>query len=401
MKKQLFSFFILILFLTATVPTLAQTNAIEDSWNSKAPMHQARSGLGVIAVDNKIYAIGGALSGFKNVAGTNEQYDPATDTWVYKASMPTPRAYFAIAAYQNKIYCFGGVTGERLVDEKSGFYTAIYSNAFEVYDTVTDTWTTKPPMPKGGGMHISAQEVNGKIYVINPPDIYIYDLTDDTWTERNNLSLPEYSSVIGNKIVAVGTHDIGYSPSSPYYGGIQSVEQIIVYDPEGNNLTQGADASIGVDAGAIGATVGINAPQRVYVMGVKSGKSPPIPVDLVYDLKANNWMTATAMPSVRINFGIANVNDTLYAIGGTSLPYSYDETGKYVEYGTSSVSNINEQYIPIGYGTISPIPTANPSAPSGSVNPSISTEFVAIIAAIAIILLVVALFIYKMKKNNH
>ena len=93
MKKQLFSFFILILFLTATVPTLAQTNAIEDSWNSKAPMHQARSGLGVIAVDNKIYAIGGALSGFKNVAGTNEQYDPATDTWVYKASMPTPRAY--------------------------------------------------------------------------------------------------------------------------------------------------------------------------------------------------------------------------------------------------------------------------------------------------------------------
>ena len=112
-------------------------------------------------------------------------------------------------------------------------------------------------------------------------------------------------------------------------------------------------------------------------------------------------MTATAMPSVRINFGIANVNDTLYAIGGTSLPYSYDETGKYVEYGTSSVSNINEQYIPIGYGTISPIPTANPSAPSGSVNPSISTEFVAIIAAIAIILLVVALFIYKMKKNNH
>ena len=70
------------------------------SWAERHSMNQARGGLGVAAVNGKIYAIGGRVendsyymqnptTGF---VGTNEEYDPATDKWILKASMPTPRS---------------------------------------------------------------------------------------------------------------------------------------------------------------------------------------------------------------------------------------------------------------------------------------------------------------------
>jgi hypothetical protein len=80
------------------------------SWTQKAPMNQARSHLGVAAVDGKIYAIGG------DEMGTNEEYDPTTNTWTYKAKMPTPREDFATAVYQNKVYCIGGKTSGSITD---------------------------------------------------------------------------------------------------------------------------------------------------------------------------------------------------------------------------------------------------------------------------------------------
>jgi N-acetylneuraminic acid mutarotase len=134
-------------------PAVFSAGVAEDSWVSKAPMHVARSGLGVAVVNGKIYAIGGRVLVYQDQSrveskevNTNEEYDPAANTWTYKKSMPTPSSLFAIAVYNDKIYCMG-------------------SGKNQVYNPANDTWENKTAMPTERIM-ASANVVNGKIYVI-------------------------------------------------------------------------------------------------------------------------------------------------------------------------------------------------------------------------------------------
>jgi len=369
--KEVFGLLLAFILVATLVTVFAQASVVEDSWVSRAPMGQARSGLGVIAVNGCIYAIGGTQLGgdfIKAVVGTNEQYNITSDTWVYKASMPTARAFFAIAAYQGKIYCFGGVVGEQLIDEHSGFYAANDTKAVEVYDSLTDTWETKPPMPKGGGMYMSAQVIGGKIYVVNSPDIYVYDPVNGTWADRNNLPLPRYTAVTDNKIVATYAHEVTYPRSSPNYGDI--VQQIMTYNPETNNITQGNNNPTAVDTGGVGATIGVNAPVRVYVLGGSLNQA--------YDPKTGNWTTATPMLTARVDMGVAVVNDTLYVIGG------------YIR-SDGATTRLNEQYLPIGYGIVQPSPPVNSSTPSVSDNQQPANFALYILLIVFVIILSVSL----------
>jgi hypothetical protein len=332
-------------------PAFSSEAVAEDTWTTKAPMQQARAGLGVVAVNGKIYAIGGTTASGQYPAdvssggfvGTNEEYDPETDTWTTKAAMPTPRDYFAVAAYGNKIYCIGGAVGYT-VDEQLGYWHSYnQSGVNEVYDTVTDTWETKTPLPLAR-MQIQAHVINGKIYVISWSLVYVYDPESDSWTSKTRMPppYPQYNSspasaVVDNRIIVTFWVLTGFS----------SYEQkILIYDTEIDSWSEGASGPIigGIGSAAV-ATVGVNALQRVYLLGYD--------VNQVYDPEADAWMTATAMPTDRMDFGVAVVDDVLYAIGG------------YVKvsplHGLVRSVAVNEQYIPIGYGVPPEIKVLSPA----------------------------------------
>jgi N-acetylneuraminic acid mutarotase len=326
-----------IILLTFHVPLAYAT---EDSWATKAPMQQARSGLGVATVNGKIYAIGGSnASGFApsmpgssvlgvedNVA-TNEEYDPVTDTWTFKKPMPTPRLHFAIAVYQNKIYCIGGYTE----DGNTGVN--------EVYDPATDTWESKNSMPTARGW-LTANVVNGKIYLIggypNRTLNEVYDSETDAWTTKTPspnataFTGGYASAVFDEKIYVIG----GLSEDQSY-----SLNQI--YDTETDTWSYGISPPSGVGGGAAAATTGNLAPKQIYVIGVPLALSPGAPLysNQVYDPEKDNWTVASDLPTRRFNFGVAVIDDTLYVIGG----HTYDQPGFFAPSAT------NEQYIPIGY----------------------------------------------------
>jgi len=75
----------------------------------------------------------------------------------------------------------------------------------------------------------------------------------------------------------------------------------------------------------------------------------------VYDPLADSWSTGYSMPTPRYGLTVATVNDLLYALGGGGYDYS-------------DIYATNEQYTPIGYGTVSPTPSPTPS-PSPTLSP--------------------------------
>lgn len=309
----------------------------EDSWASKAPMPTARDGFGVAVVDGKIYAIGGYYNGYLNV---NEMYDPATNTWTTKSPMPTPRAYFAIAACQNKIYVIAGATGQ---------YDVTYAN--EVYDPSTDTWEHKAPLPsQTERQHLSANVVNGKIYVIGgyassypwPPypvsnETNVYDPLIDTWSIKAPILQPTYqyaSAVLDNKIYIVGGRGPKLSP----------LNLTQIYDAAADTWSYGTPMPTATHWCLGGATTGLLAPKRIYILGgyITSWSDPHgiwSSVTQVYDPESKTWANGALAP-VEAYFGkggAAVINDLIYTIG----------------------SGVNKQYTPIGY--FGPIDNTTPN----------------------------------------
>jgi hypothetical protein len=123
----------------------------------------------------------------------------------------------------------------------------------------------------------------------------------------------------------------------------------LIYDTGSDSWSEGTSGPVVVVEGAAGATTGVKAPQKVYVLGVPVEALYPTVINQVYDPKTNNWTTATTMSTTRSDFGIAVLNDVLYVIGG------YLRGSRNV-----TPTAVNEQYIPIGYSTPPEIKIVSP-----------------------------------------
>ncbi len=359
---------LLILGFFTVVIKPVSADLIENSWNTKTSMNQARGGLGVVAVNGKVYAIGGIADGHVLV-GTNEQYDPVSDTWVTLEPMPTPRAYFAIAVYQSNIYCIGGTSYNA-----KGEWDACAVN--EIYDTLTNHWSTKMSFPSDEKW-LHAQVVGEQIFVSKFPELFMYDPIEDTWSTKT--SMPVYPAsepvwaVVGDKIMV----------TCRYLAGSPTVAQkVMIYDTKSDLWSERKTGPTLIDDGVkAGVTTGVYAPQRVYVFfGTLD--------TLVYDFINDSWSSAQAMSIDRRRFGVAVVDDVLYVIGGFSQ--------------VSVPSAVNEQYVPVWYNAV-PIDTE----PSGSLvtsepepSKTPSTYLIATILTIIVVTFATGLFLYFKKRNK-
>jgi len=362
MRKSVVS--LLALFLTAlcliavkpasSFPTVAAGN----TWTQKAPMPTARGGLGVAAVNGKIYAIGGIggeismaigavpySSGFLN---TNEAYDPMTNTWETKASMPTARDNFAIATYQNKIYCMGGVTGMTTVpyaDTEILLPAYLWSTVNEAYDPATDTWETKAPLPSAPNAQLTANVVDGKIYLLGgltTQPVMVYNPATDTWNDSQTEKLKDsWNKVLLDSSESVGNHFASAVSNNKifvlsYYVGLNSAKSLLIFDSSGGSWNLGSPAPSGIQCGVAAITSGFIAPKRIYFLGPTC--------NYVYDPENDSWHIGIPLPTLRAYFSSVIVDDKLYVIGGY--------TSKSGDFTISSA--VNEVYTPFGYGTVPP-----------------------------------------------
>jgi hypothetical protein len=160
-------------------PLVTAYAEFEQAWTVRASMGTAREGLAAVAVNGKIYAIGGHTDGGGAAVSSIEAYDPATDSWTPRASMSGPRAGMAAAAIGNTIYVVGG-------DPATGGDPSIPLATVEAYDTLTNTWTTKAPMLTTRSAPAAAA-IDGILYVIGGDgsgSVEAYDPATNTWTAK-------------------------------------------------------------------------------------------------------------------------------------------------------------------------------------------------------------------------
>lgn len=313
-----------VIYLSIQEEATGENEYGKGTWISKSPLPTPRLQMATVALDGKIYVIGGLSSELEPLA-TVDVYDPILDVWQSVEPMPAPKGIVAAVALNGKIYVVG--------DDNKTF----------CYDPETNTWEEKaeipvPGVPERGQRYygdVAAAAVNGKIYVAwstgtitSPGDtfLYCYDPETDMWTEKAKRPVfrgIESFAVLDGKLYAIGGREPGHSPSE--------ITAIDVYDPETNTWIVNAIPEMPTRRTHIGPlTPVING--RIYVIGGWDGYSALSTVE-VYDPVTNTWSTETHMPTARYELGVAVINNRIYAIGGGSGPY----------FG-STVYDVNEEY---------------------------------------------------------
>lgn len=188
-----------------SVATVQRYDPGTNAWTALAPLPVARGAMGVAAINGRIYAAGGLVSG----SSVNDftVYDPATNAWTNLPDMPTPRDHLAAAVVDGKLYAIGG----RLVSN-----TCAPMNIVEIFDPATNTWTSGPPMQHAHGGH-AIGTVDGHIQVFGGEgsadncgtiaESEDFNPATNTWTSLPNMPTPRHGiggATIGTTVYLPG-----------------------------------------------------------------------------------------------------------------------------------------------------------------------------------------------------
>jgi N-acetylneuraminic acid mutarotase len=196
-----------------------------DSWSDLPPMPTARGGLAAVALNGKIYVVGGGGMppgkkpeplGFASphyVLSIVEVYDPANKSWKRVADMPTPRNHIsAVAAIGGKIHVIGGRIGSVFMS------SADNTDIVESYDPATDSWSApraRMPTPRSGGgwgvynnrIYVGGGELRDDRMLGAVKSLEMYDPATNRWTVLPSMPISRHgcsAGFIGSKLHFVG-----------------------------------------------------------------------------------------------------------------------------------------------------------------------------------------------------
>jgi RNA polymerase sigma factor (sigma-70 family) len=307
-------------------------------WVSKSDMKVARCQLASVAVDGKIYAIGGLSTEFVALS-TVEIYDPINDKWSSKSPMPTARIInSSVSVVDGIIYAIGG--GNMIP-------------TVEAYDPKIDKWVKKADMNVGRN-NLCTCVVNGRIYAIgglggNPAALTPlsaleeYDPVKDMWTKKSDMPTPRDSlcaAAVKGKIYVIGGESVFGADWGP---GLSILEE---YDPTTDKWTRKADMltpRLGVTA------VVLN--DKIYVIGGRDTK-PFYPIVEIYDPATDKWTSAPNMQSPRAFPGCCELNGKIYAIGGWNVDSALSSVEEYDPEGKVSQVIPSRSKMPTKWGKV-------------------------------------------------
>ncbi|WP_041170390.1 thrombospondin type 3 repeat-containing protein [Vibrio sp. EJY3] len=270
-------------------------------WQVLENIPNGRTHFSVEAVNNEIYVVGGSPSSSGSSASVEvDVYDTVTQTWSTGPSMPTARQRTASGVINGQLYIAGGANNS---NSMIGELTAL--------DIATGVWSARTSMPDGGRAWAVGGVLNGKLYVIGGLDqqgpslanvgtTSIYDPNSDSWSEGSPMPTPRRGSagaVLNGEIYVVG----GYGE-----GQLAIVE---AYNPLTDQWTTKASLPSPRWYPSAAAVDG-----KLYVIGGTDNNDQRVDI---YDPSTNSW---TAGPDLAVSHGwgsaATSIGSTVYVLGG-------------------------------------------------------------------------------------
>ncbi len=289
--------FLLLLFGSAT-----QTHAQE--WLEETPLPRALHSVVAVAADGAVYVAGGR-EGRSAVSNALLRYDVNSDAWQDDLPAMDKERYFAAAAVlNNKIYVIGGRDQEGEVLE-----------SVEVFDVRTQVWSEADNLEEGRFGH-TAVVLDGSLYVLGGADddgevlesVEVYDAEEDEWSESESWQLDQPRTAFAT--VAVGR-------SAYSFGGINrvplpQVQRFGFQDGSGVFIPPGL-----LEARAYTAAVAVG--DSIYIIGGRNARNRVLDDVVLFipsELPGRQWKQSRRLRTAREGFGAAEVDGTIYVIGG-------------------------------------------------------------------------------------
>ena len=169
-----------------------QYSTTTNTWTRMTDLPDSRGGGALVALDGQLHFLGGS-----DLTRTDRgdhwvlnlvAAGPGIPQWTALASLPTLRNHLGGVALNGKIYVVGGQQNQDAAETPQA--------ALEVYDPATNKWATLQPLPLGRS-HIAAATVvwNGRIVTFGGETQFLesinnvtsYDPATNKWTELTTL----------------------------------------------------------------------------------------------------------------------------------------------------------------------------------------------------------------------
>ena len=224
------------------LPLAQEFDPATGRWRDLAPLPQGASHLDAITMNGKIYVAGGfGWSNHRNPIDSFLEYDPATDQWKTLARLSFPRGSVGLVAVGGMIHAIAGAGGDGRV-----------VGTHEVFNPATGAWAPAAPLLAPRDHLGSIIPVDGKLHVLggrwtgNPAMSVtlhdVYDPATDKWTSAAPLPAPRSEGAVAY-----------YRGLILYFGGdcndpkaAGAFDDLQAYDPTTDSWKPLAKAPIGL-----------------------------------------------------------------------------------------------------------------------------------------------------------
>jgi N-acetylneuraminic acid mutarotase len=162
-----------------------------DRWSDAAPLPRGANHIGIAAVGNRIYAIGGFVEQNRRPHDQCFFYEESDDRWHDIARLPQAAGSIGACGLDGRLHAVGGATGDTSAAKKSLDWHLVYEEA-------ADRWVRRAPLPTArdhvgivastAGLHVIGGRVDS--FNTNSDLHHVYRDEDDRWTSRRPLPTP-------------------------------------------------------------------------------------------------------------------------------------------------------------------------------------------------------------------